>query len=257
MKHTSLTKKLFLISAFSISFSSMADQWKLEYGMAKGYFTSPFKGVKSIDTPLPIINASYKNWRFGMQHGLVQYALKNDDYEMGFGLNYRDETYQSAILFNSKKSDNEIFDGYNAPDGDVTFEHTSQYKNWQLKISQDISGNSKGLTGLANVTIPIYRFNMGVMLAADLGINYQDKNYVNHVYGITDNNIDIDLGRTHYEANSATNLVASIKAMYSLNDNMLVSLIAKNKRLDDSIKESPLVEDSDIKSVIIAFKYIL
>ncbi len=246
---------LLLFMSGIYSHNCIAEQWQLEYGVAQGLFKMPYKGMKNQTTPLPIINAQYENWRFGVHHGLIQYVVNKETVETAFGLNYRDETYDSATLFDSELSDDPVFNGYKAPDGDFTLDFQTQYKNLEVNISQDISDNSGGLVASAMLNIPLYRFDFGLMLAADIGVNWQDEEYVNHVYGISEENSDLSVGRTVYQGTSATNIITSLKVIYPLTNQLSLSLIATNKHLDKSITQSPIITNDNSQLAIFSIIY--
>ena len=124
MKKQFLTRQVALASvvvATTFSPSILASDWEGSVGIGAAYIDMPWKGVDNFVTPMPILSLEYGNFEF-FSNGIVSYNWINyDEFSFYTGIDYRDETYDADGLTDSEKSDDPVFDGYESPDGDVTF----------------------------------------------------------------------------------------------------------------------------------------
>ncbi|TMP14618.1 MULTISPECIES: MipA/OmpV family protein [unclassified Pseudoalteromonas] len=255
-KHEFLRNSLFsylLIVAYCLAALFVDDakadeqsqQWQMEVGAAQLAIDTAWRDHDIQTMVLPYFNARKGNWRIGPKYGLVQYAfLQGAEFEASMGLSLRDETYDSSLIFSDELSDDEVFTDYKDGKGELTFRTQLQYKQLFVRLAQDISNHSDGLTFLARYNLPIYGQGLGLQLSADLGFYWQDKKYTQYLYGIANGNIAPEFGRYEYQPSAALNPFTSLNLTYVFNEQWSVFTSFRYEQLDSTIKKSPLVGET-------------
>lgn len=113
----------------------------------------------------------------------------------------------------------------------------SEFVNASAEWLVDASGHSKGTRARATVDKPLY---VGAFLIAPrLALNWADRDYVNYYYGVRSN--EVRAGRSAYAGDSALNPELGLRVAYRLSSLHSMYLDASVTRLDDVIRDSPLV----------------
>lgn len=260
MKLTKRGKQLAIVTVATLALSpniSFAEEteWEWQAGLGVIVADTPWLDVDNVAAPFPFISGQYGNWQF-FDNGLVSYQWIDEE-ELSFftGLDYRDEGYDADGLINNETSDNPVFEGYDSPDGDIVFTMGGHWQFIGLYLQQDISGHSKGLTADLEFEIPIYSIGEKFVLSASTGMHWQSSDYTQHIYGIEGAQIDISKGRVAYQPGSATNYSVGLTGMYALNQNWTLIGGYHFVRLDDSIENSPLIEDDKMQSAYLGAVY--
>lgn len=239
-------------SAFMVSASEQQNQpdgWQFKAGIGAFAAQQPWKDAGNMVSPFPALSVSHGRWTF-FSEGLVNYSLWNEGpLTLSLGLDYRDEGYGAENLSKASSSDNIVFDGYKTPEGDVTFDIKAGWKHWFAELHQDISGSSEGMSNKFGLQLPLFRYKEGFSLSASAFINWQNKNYVQHIYGISGEQIDETKGRTAYIPNAATNFGLGISGQYMINERWSSMFGAEYLKLDDAITDSPLVGRNSLSKV--------
>jgi outer membrane scaffolding protein for murein synthesis (MipA/OmpV family) len=257
MINNQLFKQGVFVSAIILSLSStvQAEEWEFSAGIG-GYTTNGiWAGTDAYQGVVPILSASYGNWSFG-DESIVSYKLLDmKDFGLSAGFNYRNGGYDSGKAFGSTDSDSAIFNGYESPDGDITFKVDSHWRFVNLTVEQDISGHSKGLTADLGITLPLFNIGKSFMVKAEAGVHWQNDNYAQHIYGVSADQVDNSVGRTAYDIDSTVNYSAGLTAFYKLNQDWDVFAKATYTKLDDEIADSPLVDRDSSTSLFLGAKY--
>lgn len=232
------------------------DKWQMDVGAGQLAIDTPWHGYDIQTMSLPYFNARKGAWRIGPKYGLVQYAfLYGAEFEATMGLSFRDETYDSSLIFSDELSDDEVFTNYKDGKGELTFRTQLQYKQLFLRLAQDISNHSEGLTLLARYHLPIYGKGLGLQLSADLGLYWQDEKYTQYLYGISKKNIAPEYGRYAYQTRSAINPFTALNLAYIFNEHWSIQATYRIETLDSTIKKSPLVGDSVKQQLAVFVNY--
>ena len=193
-----------------------SQQWQMEVGAAQLAIDTAWRDYDIQTMVLPYFNARKGNWRIGPKYGLVQYVfLQGAEFEASMGLSFRDETYDSSLIFSDELSDDEVFTDYKDGKGELTFRTQLQYKQLFVSLAQDISNHSDGLTFLARYNLPIYGQGLGLQLSADLGFIGKIKNTLIPVWH--NGNIAPEFGRYEYQPSAALNPFTSLNLTYVFN----------------------------------------
>ncbi|MBU3021630.1 MipA/OmpV family protein [Aestuariibacter sp. A3R04] len=232
------------------------EKWQMDVGAGLLAVDTPWRGYDIQTISLPYFNARKGRWRIGPKYGLVQYAfLEDTEFEASMGLSFRDDTYDSSLIFSDELSDDDVFTGYNDGKGELTFRAQLQYKQLFLRVAQDISNRSEGITLLGRYHLPIYGKGLGLQLSADLGVYWQDEKYTQYVYGISGENIAPEYGRYAYQPSSAVNPFSALNLTYVFDKHWSVQASYQVETLDSTIKESPLVGDSFKQQLTVFVNY--
>ena len=230
-------------------------QWQWTVGAGVAASDDPWLDVKNNVSLFPIVSAEYGKWSF-FGDGIVAYNwIDEDEYSLSVGLNYRNEAYDSDDLIGSKRSKNKVFEGYKAPDGDITFLVSGHWQLFSLALEQDISGKSKGLTADAGVHVPLLELGDRFSLEGRLGVHWQSSNYANHIYGIKGSQIDVSKGRTAYTPGSTTSYSIGLDATYAINEQWTGVAGYTYAKLDDKIEKSPLIGQDKVQNLYVGVVY--
>lgn len=225
------------------------DSWQVSAGLGAFAAQQPWKDAEILVSPFPVLSLSHGRWTF-FGEGLVNYSLWNEaPFSLSVGLGYRDEGYGAENLTKASSSDNIVFDGYKTPEGDITFDIRAGWAHWFAEVHQDISGNSEGMSNKFGFQYPVYSNKRNFNLSASAFINWQNKNYVQHIYGIGGEQIDEAKWRIAYSPNAATNFGLSISGQYSINERWSSMFGAEYLKLDNAITDSPLVGRNAVSKI--------
>ncbi|ASD67544.1 MipA/OmpV family protein [Pseudoalteromonas piscicida] len=228
-------------ASFSHAIEPPSDEWQVRLGGGAAAADLPWKGIESELISIPIIDIQKGNW-FINKDSLIGYRFPiTEDLSVYSGLGYRQDGYDG--VFRDAKSEDEVFEGYDAPDGDITVNYGITYLWFTLAGHSDISDNSDSTTATFSVSIPLYNNGRGFKVSAVGNVEWQQSDYVNYIYGVSGKNIDISRGRLGYlTTDDAVNYSAGLTVHYQLKTQLsLVGGITRTK-LDDVIANSPLLD---------------
>jgi outer membrane scaffolding protein for murein synthesis (MipA/OmpV family) len=258
LKSLALIILLLLQSALSFrkAYAEPETEWQFTAGVGVSTSQQPWLDAKSLTSGFPILEASYGQWNF-FGNGFITYTfLEQEDFAISAGLDYRDEGFGNSFSTRKTSSKNPVFDGYQTPNGEVTANVNIKWHRFSASIQQDISNTSKGTVIEAALELPLYDSSDKFSVSSNVGVRWLNNDYVQHLYGITGEQINNTVGRTEYIASSALVPVLSIQANYVVTKNWLINSGAKLVKLDDSISDSPLVGRKEIVQLFIAGVYI-
>lgn len=236
---------------------SLAEDWKIDVGGGGAYQSNLFVGADASGIAIPYINAEYGPWSFGMQHGIANYRLTDiaSTFQASIGIGFRDQTYDGIFMSDSALSDDEIFDGYKSGDMDITASATLSWSGVTFSIEQDISNHSQG--GIYDLAYQVidWPINQQMFVKASIGARYYDKSYVDYVYGISNENVDLSVGRFKFDGQSATNGVVSVEFVYGINQRLALVSAITAESIADEVQDSPLVDESVSYSAMVLLSY--
>ncbi|GHG06454.1 membrane protein [Thalassotalea marina] len=250
-------KKIIACIGLMLSNNVIAQQWQLEVGGGGFYQSSLFTGVDGTLLGLPYINAEYGRWSLGMKHGLFRYRLfdKDSSFQTWVGLGIRDETYGGIFMRDSDLSDDRVFNGYKAGDTDFTYTVSMQWHDLALNFEQDFSNHSEGYVADISYQFLDIPVTQQFFIKAKAGARYYDENYVDYIYGVSQENSNLRVGRYFYQGEAATNGYASIDLIYAFNKNWTLISSTKAEHIADEIANSPLVDEDVSYSMMLLLTY--
>lgn len=225
------------------------DNWRVSAGLGVFAAQQPWKDAQNLISPFPVLSLSHGRWTF-FGEGLVNYSLWDEGpLSLSVGIDYRDEGYGAENVTKASSSDNIVFDGYKTPEGDITFNIRAEWEHWFAEVHQDISSNSEGMSNKFGFQYPVYTNKRNFNLSASAFINWQGKSYVQHIYGISGEQVDEAQGRIAYIPNAATNFGLSISGQYRIDERWSSMFGAEYLNLDDTIIDSPLVGRNAVSKI--------
>ena len=237
------------------SFQISAQEWEGSIGLGAVVVDAPWKGMDTYVSPFPVFSAEYGRWEL-FSNGIVSYNwIDQEDMSFYSGIDYRDDTYDADDLSRSETSDDPVFDGYDSPDGDVTFKVGGRWQWFSVDIQQDISGNSKGLTIDGGASVPVFQYGDRFALMANAFVHWESDKYANHVYGIAGKQIDVSKGRTAFQPGSLTSYSLGLDASYQINENWGVFGGLSYTKLDSKLEDSPLIDDDKVALAYLGVAY--
>lgn len=234
-----------------------AEDWSLVIGGGAILQQTPWKKMPMQYAVLPYIDAEYGRWRFGVNSGIVQYRLTPASWsqQLSVGLDYRDEGYDNLFSFNSDLSDDPVFTDYKAPEAEITARLNFNWWHFSSTVQQDISAQSEGTTASISYMYPLWQNNSGMQLRLGGGVQWLNDKYADALYGIQAHNVNPAFGRIAYQAGAASNYQAAIQLIYPFTQRWALNAQLTHTRLDDSIRQSPLVDMSSTTQFMLIISY--
>lgn len=151
---------------------------------------------------------------------------------------------------------NEIID-FTPPDRDATVDSGLELQldgtwgNIDAYWITDISGQHSGQEIFFNYAKRLQ--NHRLVITPSLGLIYKDKKWTNYFYGIRENEvIPIEFAsfniRDIYKPGAAINPFLKLQAQYRLSKHWQVIALFEEEFLDQTIKDSPIVDDSRVRT---------
>ncbi|MDV2077983.1 MipA/OmpV family protein [Marinobacter xestospongiae] len=248
-----------LVLALSLTLPewARADDWNLEFGGGVLVMDPPWKGMPTQHQSLPYVRAEYGRWRLGVQYGLFQYRLTPAEWpvDVGIGLDYRDEVYESLFYSDDDLSDDPVFEGYDSPDGEGVARLDLRWQDLVVRLRQDVTDQSGGTSGEISYLHPVYQGAKGFQVRLGGGVVWKDREYSRYLYGIEGDNIDRSVGRYPYLPDDALNYVASMQVIYPFNQQWALSAHAHYEWLDETVSDSPLVGQDGLGRFMLFLTY--
>lgn len=237
---TSIRVSLVLLLISSVS----ADPFSLALEAGAGVVSGqrPWEGQSAYFAVFPVLKAGYGPWEVNSIDQTLRYRFGEDssDFSFNLGLGLRDEGYSTSGVIASHPGPG-VFDGYQSPEGELVGVVGLDYLYFHLGLSQDLSGQSDGLSTQAAIYLPLYLRDDVASAYVGAGIGWQSAEYANALYGVTGSNVDPTVGRYFYSLTSTISPYLSFDWLYSLGDSLQINVAAAVHQLDEQIVQSPLV----------------
>lgn len=242
LKSTFLLGSLLLVpSVYSQGFS---------VGIAAGTAESPYKDYDEGGFAFP--NISYEDDLFyirGMSAGLKAYS--DDKNQLAITVSY------DPFSFDPDKTDDQKLRRLDKRDATLMagfqLTHNENWGSVKAGISGDTLNNSNGMKGdLAY----LYRFaaSKAWTLTPMLGAEWNSKKTNSYYYGIASTEA-LRSGLSTYNTSDSWQPYLALSTRYAINKKWDTSLSAKIISLSDEIKNSPMVDQSDIGQFSISLSY--
>lgn len=233
-----------------------AKHWRFQAGGAAIVTQTPWHDADIQAAVVPFINAEYGDWSFGFENGLVNYRfIHKPDWSFAASLDFRDETFDSDMSFSNDVSNAAIYQGYEDKEGELAARLHANYQNWSAVFAQDISDQSGGATLEIDFDYPLWVGQHGERIVLNTGVRLLSEDYAQHLYGVDTAQVDVSVGRTTYQAETAVNWNVGFTALYPLAEQWMMISKVQYEQLDQTIQDSPLVEQSGQSSLMAILSY--
>lgn len=217
------------------------------FGMGASYQSMPYKEMDNKIQPLPIIRYEGKQfyWHtleagyklFQKERSMVSLAIRGrmDTFEEGdspylSGMDERERTVEAGM-----RALLEL-----VPDGYMT-----------MTLFGDIAGKHKGYESTIKYA-HAFEFKP-LKMQPYAGVELLSEELADYYYGVK--NTESTASRSAYEVDSATNLYGGIKLHYQIDSHWGIMGDARYIRLDDTITDSPIIEDDNQYKTLLGVIY--
>lgn len=253
-----MNKKILAVGICALlSVASYSQELKTSVGAGVGAALSPFQGVGSEGSPLPMINVEYGD--FYLKTGDVRYSLLS----VGYNFYSNERVVLSAYAnpmggFDVDRS--EMDDGYNNIDSrDYQFEgglkavFDTGWHNVKVQ-THGTYGEEGGHLGAA--VFKPYAVTDKLTLVPRVSLTYFEEDYVDYYFGVTESEArrNDKIGKK-YDPDGAFSYAFDLAASYALKDNVTLIGFAGVEKLSSDIDDSPIVEEDTLYRVGVGATY--
>ena len=225
------------------------DKPELSWGVGLGIVSEDAgyteMGSSSMVVPLLLINYG-DFYLMGPKFGYQLYG--NDNYAFGLTGNYRLEGYEAE--------DSPYLTGMDDRDGTldlgVEYSYDTGVGKIGIEVVADALDTHEGYQADISYSYPI-NFDNG-QLSPYIGAEYRSDDLVDYYYGV--NSTEATQTRQFYQADAAVNIVMGIRSTWFSGPHHRFVAMLQYKALDDSIKDSPIVDADDAYNMIFGYAYV-
>ncbi len=224
---------------------------KISLGAAIVWVSSPYKGHDNTLLPLPVISWEAKHFYIrGSRAGVFLWTDDNEMNELSIGLGLGDTYFD-----HDKTSDHQLKrldDRKLAVDGYLQYILRTQIGHLGARLSYDVFGNAEGFMADAFYAYP---FQLGpVSIRPGAGIKWESEDRLNYYYGVsaTESNKS---GLARYQGDSGFSPYLSLHSEYQYNDNISIFASSQVRFLSSQIKDSPMIDDSNVINATFGARY--
>jgi len=237
-----------------------AQEFSSSVGLGVGAAMSPYQGVGSTGTPLPLLSVQYGD--FYVKTGDVNYSLLSIGYNFWKGDNYTLSAYVNPMGgFDVDRS--EMDDGYNNLD-----KREYQFEGGLKAVVDtgwyDVKVQTHGTYGeegghLGAAVFKSYSVNPKFTVVPRVSATYFESDYVDYYFGVSK---DEAFNRGNYKINKeyspdgAFSFALDVATSYELRENIKLISFAGVEKLSSEIKDSPIVEEDVLYRVGVGASYI-
>lgn len=216
--------------------ANAADSWSI--GASAAIERYPYKGVSSDTLPFPMI--SYDSDRFFFR-GLSAGAYMWKDASNQLSL----DVYYSPLRFRPSKSDDrqmkQLDKRHSTMMGGVSYRHIADWGTIRTSIAADMLDTSNGIRAEGAY---LYPFNLdNLRLTPGVGVTWYSSNFNDYYYGVSARESRRS-GLAQYDADSSWSPYAELTATYRFNSTWSAFASGRYVRLDNEVKDSPMVDKS-------------
>ncbi|MCF2862217.1 MipA/OmpV family protein [Pseudoalteromonas sp. Cnat2-41] len=235
--------------------AEQSTQWQVTLGAGGAIITTPWAGMATQHQSLPFVSAQYGRWRFGVDQGLVSYRVLDSQVDIDMGLNFRDPSYDSVLLYKSDLSDDPVFTSYDDPNGELVATMALNYHGFSARFAQDISNESSSLAANVSYTLSPWELSDKLRVHTRFGVRLLSEDYTQHFYGVSKVQAAPQYGRTEYHSQGAINPFARVALSYQFAPQWQAVAAYRSEFWDDEIYHSPLVSTHYTHQLMVFFTY--
>ncbi len=207
-------------------------------GGGAGVLTSVYRGENKTAAAIP--NIRYNGSRFLIRNATLNVSLL----QMGPFSGGLIITPDSGLLSDKDEyRDNAQLAGLNERDATVEggfyINHSSDLGRATLTVLSDLAHEHDGQSATLSYTFDLKLGNW--FINPEFGVQWLSAQKTNHYYGVSANEATVD--RLAYNAGSALNAFAALRARYEFTQRWDMELHAGAKRLNSSISDSTIVDE--------------
>lgn len=243
-------KAITIVSCFFVlSVAIPATAADVSVGLGGSWQSSSYKGHDDTLLPVPLIH--FEGERFyvrGLDAGV--HIWRNESHEFSLGAAY------SALAFDSSKTDDRrlkrLDDRYSTLNAYLQYALKTDYGHAGVRVLRDVLGNSDAFSAEAYYKYP---FMLGpVYVSPGAGIRWDSEDQLDYYFGVSSSEAQKS-GLDRYNPDSGISPFLSLEADWRFADNWSVTAAGQVLFLSKEIKDSPMVDDSQIFNATIGLKY--
>ena len=230
--------------------------WQIKAGIAAIVSAPAWVGNDVQISAVPYFSAQYGNWSFGVEN-LVEYQLPvSKNIKILWGIKPRTDGFDPEFSLFSNWSNDDVFDDYESPDTEFLTYSTLQLSWLSIGVAYDVSGSSDAGSANVNLALPVFDNNRGMQVKVIISADFFSREYVNHYYGITLKQENLNVGRSQYLVDDyGLNVSFGMQLIYPLNRRWSVMGNVTYTQLDDLVADSPLIDGDNEQQAIVALLY--
>ncbi len=223
---------------------SAASTWHVEAGVGVIALEQPWLNTAAVSSLVPTVLASYDRWRLGFDDGnVVSYGLALPyQAELRLGAGVRDDGYAADTLLGFRASNSRVFQGYQTPDPEATLSLRLEHPWFILQWQHQVNELANASVAKAAVVVPLWQNDQPFLLRATVGPVWQNQHYLQRLYGITNAQQDLSVGRTVYTPKASWHWEAALQASYALDPQWRLQAQWSYRQLTTAVTDSPLVD---------------
>ena len=242
-----------------LSIGAYAQDNSATLGLGAAAITSPYQGVGTAGTPIPIVNVRYGD--FYIRTGDVKYSLFSIGYDF-----WKDDAWTLSAYVNPlggfDVDRSEMDKGYSDLD-DREYQFEGGLKAVAKTGWYDVKVQFYGTYGeegghLGTAVLKPFEINDKFTITPKVSLTYLEEDYVDYYFGVSQSeanrNSKID---KKYSPDGAYSFAFDLGASYELRENITLSGFAGVEKLSSEIDDSPIVEEDVLYKVGagIAYKF--
>ncbi len=223
---------------------STASSWQIDAGAGLLAVEQPWINTPAARSWVPTVLASNGTWRLGFDDGnLVSYGLALPyQAELRLGAGMRDDGYDADTLLGFRASTSAVFQGYQTPDPEATLSLSLEHPWFKLQWQQQVNELANASVAKAAVVVPLWQNEQQFLVRATVGPVWQNQHYLQRLYGITNAQQDIGVGRIRYTPKASWHWEAALQASYAFDPQCRLQAQVSYRPLTTAMTDSPLVD---------------
>ncbi|EKE87018.1 MipA/OmpV family protein [Idiomarina xiamenensis] len=212
---------------------------------------SPYVGVDTQTTAFPLI--SYEGERFYWRGPMVGYrVLQERGYQFSVYAAVAPEKYDADESDNVAMRRLQDRDFSALAGVSMRFELAAGQLN--ARLGTDISGKHHGQRAEVNYEYPWQLLERQLVLTPSIGVAWQSDDFNQYYYGISGAE-SVRSGLPAYQVDSSTQYFVGASLMWRINAHWQTYLSGRWTKLDDTVSDSPMVEDSSELTSVLGISY--
>ena len=249
-----ITRSLILLGG--LSYGALAQQpdnaptWGI--GVAVVSSQQAYTGIDRDNKVLPLL--SYEN-RYVRIIG-PEVAVKLPSYQLNESNSFKFNVIGKYDFTDYEQNDAPILNGMEDRDGGFWVGFRTEWQNPLAEISvelaTEVAGDSDGSS--ANISLEkTWHFAGNYMFTPRIGVNWQNKDYIDYYYGVRANEVSAE--RAFYQGEAGTSVEFGARVAHLFNYRHFIFLDMSVTSLATEIKDSPLVDRSSENRLLFAYIY--
>ncbi|MDL2316997.1 MipA/OmpV family protein [Desulfovibrio sp. OttesenSCG-928-A18] len=238
-----------IVCLIALSVSSPAIAADISIGAGGSWQSSPYKSHDDTVLPVPLIH--FESERFyirGLDAGV--HIWRNEQQAVSFGVSY------AALSFDPSKTDDRrlkhLDDRYSSLNAYLQYAVQTEYGHAGVRVLRDVLGNSDAFSAEAYYKYPLM---LGpVYVSPGAGLRWDSEDQLDYYFGISSREARKS-GLDKYSPDSGISPFLSLEADWKFAEHWSVMAAGRVVFLSKEIKDSPMVDDSQIFNATIGLKY--